>query len=178
MARPEKVLKYCPSCGSGLFKPATPKSFKCESCGFKFFINSAAAVAAVIENNDGELLLTVRGVEPNIGALDLPGGFVDPMESAEEALKREIKEELNLDITEMSYLASFPNEYIYNNYSVFTTDFGYSCKVKSFDNIKVKDDIADYQFFAPKEIDYNKISSNSIKKIIKNYLTKKKNNTL
>ncbi|MDI3521266.1 MAG: diphosphatase [Anaerophaga sp.] len=170
MARPEKVLKYCPSCGSGLFKPDSPKSFHCSSCGFKFFINSAAAVAAIIENDTGEILLTVRGVEPAVGALDLPGGFVDPMESGEEALKREVKEELNLDISEMHYLISYPNEYIYNGYSVFTTDYGYACKVKHFDSIKVADDIADFQFFNPKEIDFNKISSNSIKKILKFYI--------
>jgi NAD+ diphosphatase len=174
MARPEKVLKYCPSCGSGLFNSDSPKSFKCDSCGFEFFINSAAAVAAIIENENGQILLTVRGVEPSIGALDLPGGFVDPMESSEEALKRELKEELNLEITDINYLTSYPNEYIYNNYSVFTTDYAYACKVKSFDNIKVDDDIADFQFFDPKEIDYNKIGSNSIKKILKNYLAQKK----
>ncbi|MFO8001084.1 MAG: NUDIX domain-containing protein [Marinilabilia sp.] len=177
MARPEKVLKYCPSCGSGLFKPDSSKSFKCDSCGFRFFINSAAAVAAIMENEYEEILLTVRGVEPNIGALDLPGGFVDPMEGAEEALRREVKEELNLEITDIEYLGSFPNEYIYNNYSVFTSDFGFVCNVKSFDNIKVKDDIADYQFFGPKEINYDKISSNSIKKLIKKYLANKKNKT-
>ncbi len=174
MARPEKVLKYCPSCGSGLFKTDSSKSFKCESCGFKFFINSAAAVAAVIENEQGQILLTVRGIEPAIGALDLPGGFVDPMENGEEALKRELKEELNLEITGLRYLGSYPNEYIYNDYSVFTTDFGFACKVKSFDNIKVDDDIADYHFFDPKEIDFNKISSNSIRKILKTYLSEKK----
>jgi NAD+ diphosphatase len=174
MARPEKVLKYCPSCGSGLFKTDSAKSFKCESCGFKFFINSAAAVAAVIENKEGWILLTVRGVEPNIGALDLPGGFVDPMESAEEALKRELKEELNLEITDLNYLVSYSNEYIYNDYSIFTTDLGYACKVKNFDNIKIDDDIADFQFFSPKDIDFNKISSNSIKKILKFYLAEKK----
>ncbi len=175
MTRPEKVLKYCPNCGSGLFKPDSPKSFRCDSCGFIFFINSAAAVAAVIENEDGQILLTVRGSEPAMGSLDLPGGFVDPMESGEGALKRELKEELNLDITEMSYLTSFPNEYIFSGYSVFTTDYGYACKVKSFEKIKAADDIADYQFFNPKEIDFNKISSNSIKKIIKFYLSQKNN---
>lgn len=174
MARPEKVLKYCPSCGSGLFKTDSPKSFKCDSCGFKFFINSAAAVAGIIENDEGQILLTVRGVEPAIGALDLPGGFVDPMENAEDALKREVKEELNLEITDLIYLTSYPNEYVYKNYSVFTTDLGFACKVKNFDNISVDDDIADFHFFNPKEIDFNKISSNSIKKILKFYLSEKK----
>ncbi len=170
MARPEKVLKFCPRCGSGLFTPKTNKSFQCESCGFQLFINSAAAVAAVIEDSKGQILLTVRGQEPQIGMLDLPGGFVDPMEAAEEALRREIKEELNLDITESIYLISFPNEYVFAGYSVFTTDFGFSCKVKALDPIRINDDVAGYQFFQPADIDFNKVGSGSIKKIIKHYI--------
>ena len=173
MTRPEKVLKYCPRCGSGLFNTKTNKSFVCESCGFHFFVNSASAVAAIVEDPKGHLLLTVRGVEPSIGMLDLPGGFVDPMESAEEAIRREVKEELNLDITESHYLASYPNEYIYSNYSVFTTDLGFHCKVKTLDSIRVDDDIAGYQFFKPEEIDFNKIFSGSIKKILRNYISRK-----
>ncbi len=170
MTRPEKVLKFCPRCGSGLFNPKTNKSFQCGSCDFQLFINSATAVAAVIEDSKGQILLTVRGEEPQIGMLDLPGGFVDPMEGAEEALRREVKEELNLEITESTYLISFPNEYVFSGYSVFTTDFGYSCKVKTLDTIRINDDIAGYQFFDPAEIDFNKVGAGSIKKIIKHYL--------
>ncbi len=174
MTRPEKVLKYCPRCGSGLFNTKTNKSFKCESCGFHFFVNSASAVAVIIEDAKNQLLLTVRGVEPNMGMLDLPGGFVDPMESAEEAVKREIKEELNLEITESKYLISFPNEYVFSNYSVFTTDLGFHCKVKSLDPIRANDDIAGYQFFKHEDINFDKISSSSIKKILKHFISRNK----
>ncbi|TAJ12858.1 NUDIX domain-containing protein [Marinilabiliaceae bacterium JC017] len=170
MTKPGDVIRYCPKCGSERFNYDGEKAFKCIACGFHFFINSAAAVAAIIESGHDEILLTIRAFEPQKGYLDLPGGFVDPGESVEAALKREIKEELNLDITDMSYLVSYPNEYIFSNYSVFTTDLGFICRVESFKNIHVKDDISGYEFINPRDLDYQKVSSDSIRKIIKDYL--------
>jgi len=169
MTHPSEVIKYCPRCGSKRFPAVDFKSFKCEDCGFHFFINSAAAVAALIVNDKNELLLTYRAFEPCKGMLDLPGGFIDPEEAAEEALRREVKEELDLEVVEMRYLGSFPNEYIFSGYSVFTTDLGFICKVKDFSSISSSDDVAGYQFFAFKDIDYDAISSPSIRHLVKLY---------
>ena len=146
------------------------RSFCCEQCHFTLYINSSSAVAAIIVNNNGDILLTKRAFEPAKGKLDLPGGFVDPMESAEEALIREIKEELNLTITKFRYLTSFPNEYVFKQYSVYTTDLAFICEVESLDTIEFHDDVSGYQFINPKQIDYNTISSQSIKNIIQFYL--------
>ncbi|MCG8580668.1 MAG: NUDIX domain-containing protein [Bacteroidales bacterium] len=167
MTQPQDVIKYCPKCGSPHFIFDGSKSFKCHSCQFHFFINSACAVAAVIVNSKGEILLTRRAFDPEKGKLDLPGGFVDPMESAEESVKREIKEELNLDVIHLKYICSFPNEYIFSAFSVFTTDLGYLCEVESFENMHAKDDISGFEFIDPAKIDYREISSESISNIIK-----------
>ncbi len=167
MTQPDKVIKYCPKCGSHRFLFEGERSFKCQDCFFHFFINSSAAVAGVIMNAKGEMLLTIRAFEPRKGCFDLPGGFVDPMESAEEALIREIKEELNLDIEQMVYLASFPNEYVFSDFSVYTTDLGFLCQVSDFSKIQVKDDIIGYEFVKPEAINFEKISSLSIANIIK-----------
>nr|WP_321409008.1 NUDIX domain-containing protein [uncultured Carboxylicivirga sp.] len=167
--QPGDVIKYCPKCGSEEFIFDGSRSFKCNKCKFHFFINSSAAVAAVIVNEKGEVLLTRRAFDPGKGMLDLPGGFVDPMESAETAIRREIKEELNLDIDEMSYLVSYPNEYVFSGFSVYTTDLGFLCKVKNFEQMHVEDDISGYEFVKEKEIDYKQISSDSIANILKSY---------
>lgn len=169
MTKPEQVLQFCPKCGSKQFKFEGEKSFLCENCRFHFFINSAAAVAAIIENQKGELMLTVRAFNPNKGMLDLPGGFVDPCESAEEALKREIKEELNLSVESITYLTSFPNEYIFSAYSVFTTDLAFHCKVKGWDNMHIKDDISDVVFVTKENINWNLVCAKSIENIIRHY---------
>ena len=88
------------------------------------------------------------------------------MESAEAALKREIKEELNLEVTEMQYLTSFPNEYIFSNFSVYTTDIAFICKVKNWNNMHIQDDISDIVFVTKQNINWNNISADSIKRII------------
>ena len=44
---------------------------------------------------DGKTLLGKKRVGPGAGFLDLPGGFVDPKETLETALRREVKEETN-----------------------------------------------------------------------------------
>jgi mutator protein MutT len=165
-----KTFKYCPRCGSINFVPDTWRSFKCRDCGFHFYINSSAAVAAIIVNEKNELLLTKRAFEPDKGMLDLPGGFVDPGETAENALIREIKEELNLDIVELSYYISFPNEYPFSGLIVNTIDLAFICKVKDFSNIRIADDVADYVFVTKDNIDYSKIGGSSIKKIVSQFL--------
>ena len=166
-------FRFCPRCGSDEFDKFCFKSFKCKNCGFHYYINSAAAVAAIIFNEKGELLLTVRAFEPAKGMLDLPGGFVDPGESAEETLSREIKEELNLDITEFSYFISFPNEYLFSGLTVHTIDFAFVCKVKNISDMRTADDVVGYVFVTKDNIEYSKIGGDSIKKIIRLFFTHK-----
>ena len=170
MTKPGDVIKFCFKCGSNKFVFDGNRSFQCLNCGFQFYINSSSAVAAIITDDKGRILLTERAHEPNKGFLDLPGGFVDPMESAEDAIIREIREELNLEITQLTYLVSFPNEYIYSGFSVFTTDFGFIAEVKTFDTIQWNDDISGFQFIEPDKINFERLSSYSIASIIKFYL--------
>ena len=168
--KPGDVLRYCPKCGSKHFIFDNQRSFSCKDCQFALYINSSSAVAAIISNNKGEILLTRRAFEPAKGKLDLPGGFVDPMERAEDALIREIKEELNLTVTSFTYLTSYPNEYIFKGYSVYTTDLAFVCQVESLELIESNDDVSGFQFTNPNAIDFNEISSESIKSILKHYI--------
>ena len=94
-------FQYCPVCGSKHFVEQTEKSKRCESCGFEYFLNPSSAVAAFILNEKGELLVTQRRYDPGKGTLDLPGGFCDIGETVLEALRREVKEETNLEIQDV-----------------------------------------------------------------------------
>lgn len=55
-------------------------------------------VAAVIKNDDGEVLATKRGYGDLIGKWEFPGGKIEPEETKQFALMREIKEEMAADI--------------------------------------------------------------------------------
>jgi 8-oxo-dGTP diphosphatase len=56
-------------------------------------------VGAVISDEDGRILLILRGHEPAMGLWSIPGGRIEPGESDEEALVREIREETGLEVT-------------------------------------------------------------------------------
>lgn len=173
-SHPLNVIKFCPKCGHNQFLSSDEgHSFRCELCHFNYFINSSAAVACLIFNPKGELLLARRAIEPHLGMLDLPGGFVDPLEKIETAVSREIKEELDVRVTSMSYLTSFPNEYVFSGFSVFTVDLAFVCQVDDMSKIKPQDDISSVEFYFPEEIPMQELAADSMRNIIKTYIDQK-----
>lgn len=166
---PTSFLKFCPHCGSQSFEARTAKEFLCGACGFNFFVNSAAAVVALICDAEGRLLLTVRDREPWAGMLDLPGGFVDPGESAEEALRREVAEELGVRVVRATYLCSAPNEYVFSHYKVRTTDMAFACQV---DHLPTRgtDDVRGLVWLRPEEVDLDRIPATSIRQITERFI--------
>ena len=128
--RDMKTFNYCPSCGVEGISFDGIKEFNCKDCSFSFYHNVATAVAVILEY-DKKILLTKRGEEPGKGKLDLPGGFVDPKESAEDAIKREIREELNIEIEDLQYLGSFPNIYEYKDVVYNVCDLFFYSKIKT-----------------------------------------------
>jgi NADH pyrophosphatase NudC (nudix superfamily) len=63
--------------------------------------------------------------------LGMPGGFVDPGENAEEALRREVLEEVGLHVTKLRYLTSRPNSYLYRGVALPVLDFFYVAEVEA-----------------------------------------------
>jgi mutator protein MutT len=127
----------------------------------------AAAVVAVIFNNNDELLITRRKNNPAQGFFDLPGGFVNIGETAENAVVREVKEELNIDVSELEFIATFPNEYVFGGIQYFTEDIVFACKITDFSSIFANDDISDYEFKPLAQVNIDDIGLNSIKNVIK-----------
>ena len=55
-------------------------------------------VGAVVHDAEGRLLLIQRGHDPHRGLWSLPGGRIEPAESPEQAVVREVSEETGLDV--------------------------------------------------------------------------------
>jgi 8-oxo-dGTP pyrophosphatase MutT (NUDIX family) len=89
------------------------------------------------------------------------------METGEDAAIREIKEELGIDIHSLQYFGSFPNEYIFSGYSVFTLDMVFMAQTDSLDKMTPMDDISGFEFYMPRNVDLSKLPSMSMKNIIK-----------
>ena len=169
-------FKFCPNCSSQDFDYTNNFKFNCHTCDFVLYHNIAEAVAIIFTSED-KVLFTVRNVDPDKGKLDLPGGFIDPGETAEEAACREIKEEigLNISLTQLRYVTTSPNNYLYKKVAYRTMDIFYECSLDSEEmEITAKDEIQDLIWIKRSEIDLNKIGFVSIKKVIeKHYILKK-----
>lgn len=167
---PLEKFAFCPVCGSKHFEVQDEKSKKCENCGFEYYLNPSASTAAFILNDKNELLVLTRRKEPAKGTLDLPGGFADIGETAEEAMRREVKEETNLEVTEAKYMYSFPNVYYYSGFSIPTEDLFYLCKVKDFSHVDAEDDAATYQWVPLSQIHTEQFGMRSIRRALGEFL--------
>lgn len=161
-------FKYCPRCAESTLEPFLVNGLKCRNCGFIYFHNTASAVAAIIEYDNG-IILAKRAFEPAKGLFDLPGGFVDRKESLEDALKREIMEELSLEIISMSYLGSFSNLYNYEDVSYYTADAVFICKPSPGMVPKPSEELAEITISSPDNIDMNCIAFESARKALMLY---------
>jgi NAD+ diphosphatase len=158
-----KPFNYCPSCGSSDISFSDMKKVVCRDCSFTYYHNVAAAAAAILEY-DNKIVLIKRAKEPGKGRLDLPGGFVDPKESAEEALRREIKEELKIEVGKLKYLGSYPNVYKYEGVLYHTCDLFFYSKINALGPEFDRTEIKELVLIDPLEIPYDKIAFESVKK--------------
>ncbi len=68
----------------------------CPECGWINYENPIPSVAILLKNQNNEILLVKRNVEPEKGKWALPSGFIEAEETTEDATTRELKEETNL----------------------------------------------------------------------------------
>ena len=167
---PLRLFAYCPRCGSSAFVDNDEKSRRCASCGFVYYLNPAAAVVALITDADGRLLVCRRGREPARGTLDLPGGFIDMHETAEEGLAREVREETGLTVTRAEYLFSLPNVYPYSGFDVHTLDLFFRVSTLPDDRPTAMDDAAELMYIALDDLRPEDFGLDSIRRGIEKLL--------
>jgi ADP-ribose pyrophosphatase YjhB (NUDIX family) len=89
--------RFCPRCGA----EATvrfPRSITCPSCGYGAYYNPEPVACGIPTTTEGRVVLMRRATEPARGRWTMPGGFVDLGESVEDAARREIMEELGIEV--------------------------------------------------------------------------------
>ena len=171
------MFQYCPSCASKNIQFKGNK-FSCPDCGFSYYHNTAAATGCVIMTGEKATLL-VRGKEPSLGKLDLPGGFVDPGEGMLEGLCRELREELGWEppvptgipaAKIFRLFASFPNTYPYKNIVYNTCDVFFTISVPGLCEKDFKleaGEIAGIRFILPEEINPKDLAFDSTRRAIR-----------
>lgn len=172
------AIRHCPRCGSGDPERKGPGHFACPACGFVFYLNAAAAVVVFLEDGQGRVLFIRRAVEPQKGKLVMPGGFIDAGERAEDALVREVREEVGLELLSMEYLASFPNRYEFKGVVYDTLDLFYAGKAGLLEAAQALDEVERVEFLRPEEVDPGEIAFVSQRNGLKAYLQSRKQKSL
>ena len=158
--------RFCPECGAASLSQVSIKSFECGDCGFTYFHNVAATVTGFVFY-DSKLLMVKRAQQPCLGMLDLPGGFVDPHESNEQALQRELQEELQLSVDKLQYMFSFANYYAYKDVNYPTLDSFFMIKLSERPELILQQqEVSDYYWLDPKQIDPQSLAFASHRKAL------------
>jgi 8-oxo-dGTP diphosphatase len=145
--------RSCPVCRSDLAHGGAPEhegaAVHCPACGFVAYDNPSATASALVVRH-GRLLVTRRAREPFAGWLDLPGGFIEPGEHPEQAVRRELREETGLDVEVGSLAGIFTDTY--GEEGVATLNLFYDARVAG-GEAKAHDDVSEILWLEPAEID-------------------------
>jgi NAD+ diphosphatase len=105
----DRARQYCGRCGSPLAPKPDEQAKICRHCGTVEYHNPAPAVIVLVEH--GHELLLARAHRHPGGMYSVLAGFVEPGEELEEAVRREIREEVGLEVRDIRYFGSQPWPY-------------------------------------------------------------------
>lgn len=162
--QPVELFGYCPRCGQ--VRPAANRGqspFRCEGCGLVYFFNPTVAAAACIFDEGGRLLFIRRAKDPSAGLLGVPGGFIDMGESAEEGLRREVREEVGLEVVDLRFLASFPNRYAYRDVLYPVVDLYFTARAVNPEQARPLDAVAGLAWRRPEEVSPAELAFDSLR---------------
>ncbi len=107
----DRTHRYCGRCGAPTEAKTNERAMVCTQCGLMNFPRLSPAVIVLVEREDKILL--ARSPHFATGMYSVLAGFVEPGETLEETVVREIKEEVGIDVANVRYVASqswpFPN---------------------------------------------------------------------
>lgn len=113
--------KFCSSCGNLTTHHSQAFERRCSSCELSFFPRISPSIIVLIKK--GDQLLMARSPHFPPGVYGLIAGFVDAGESIEEAVHREVKEEVGLQIKNLTYWGSQPWPFPDSLMIGFTADY-------------------------------------------------------
>jgi len=113
--------RFCGRCGGETGPVAGQLAKKCTRCGMLYFPRLSPAIIVLVR--DGSRVLLARSPGFPVGMYSVLAGFVEPGETIEDAIRREVREEVGIEVTNLRYFGSqpwpFPNSLMIG----FTTEY-------------------------------------------------------
>ncbi len=101
-----RTHRFCGRCGTATEQAPSERALRCPDCGLLSFPRLAPAVIVLVTR--GEEALLARGRNFPLPMYSCLAGFVEPGETLEEAVHREVREEVGVALADVRYVASQP----------------------------------------------------------------------
>jgi NAD+ diphosphatase len=102
----DRTTTFCGQCGAETRMSRIERAKICDRCGLITYPRTSPAIIVLIRNGDTILLARSPRFPPDL--FSIIAGFVEPGETLEEAVHREVKEEVGIRITNIRYIGSEP----------------------------------------------------------------------
>ncbi len=124
-------------------------------------------------SDDDRVLLVRRAKNPHQGKLTVPGGFIDMGETAEAALRREIREEVGLELAQLDYFCSHPNQYHYQGVTYQVLDLFFVGRARSLATVADPGEVAEICWQPWATVDLEAIAFPSVREALRLFMAGK-----
>ena len=116
----DRTHRYCGSCGSPTALKPGERALECTACGHLSYPRISPAVIVAVVREDTILLARARKFPPDM--YSVLAGFVEPGETLEECVVREVREETGVEVKNLRYFASQPWPFPHSLMVAFTAE--------------------------------------------------------
>ena len=141
-------FQYCPTCATPLQlivqaeDGGDKERLRCPACGWTHWNNPTPVLAAIVEYQ-GQVLLARNAAWPG-KMFALITGFMEAGESPEEGIAREVKEETNLDCTQVNLVGAYDFQRMNQLIIAY--------HVVAHGDVCLSPELAEYRLFAPQDM--------------------------
>jgi NAD+ diphosphatase len=118
----DRTNGFCGRCGTPTALRTAERSRECPACGLVVYPRLAPAIMALVKRGPEEILLA-RSQRFPPGMHSALAGFVEPGESLEQCLAREVLEEVGIEVQNVRYFASQPWPFPHSLMIAFVADW-------------------------------------------------------